>query len=60
MAMSPGEVFALRWEDYDGKDVSIYWGVYRGVVDEPKTEASRDVLPVPAILRDALETYGAG
>lgn len=57
MAMRAGEVFGLMWGDYDGDTIHIMRRVYRGKLDEPKTEASNALLPVPRIVKVALDMW---
>jgi integrase len=46
--MRRGELFALRWQDYDepSRTLTINRAVYHDVFDSPKTEKSRRVVPV--------------
>lgn len=57
MAMRPGEVFGLQWGDYDGQNIHIMRRVYRGKLDAPKTEASNATLPVPRLVKEALDKW---
>lgn len=57
MALRGGEVFALQWGDYDGDKIHVMRRVYRGKLDEPKTEASNAFLPVPHIVKEALDKW---
>jgi integrase len=46
-----GELFALRWQSFNESDpdrpfLNIQEGVYEGVIDTPKTEASLRVVPL--------------
>jgi integrase len=47
LALRPGEIAALRWEDFDAETVNIRRSVVRGIVDTPKTLES--VAPLPLI-----------
>ncbi len=58
-ALRPGEVFGLQWQCYTADGLYIMQRVYRGVTDTPKTEASRATVPVPTIVRDALDRWKA-
>lgn len=56
-AMRPGEIFGLDWSAYTGDNLVILHRVYRGKIDSPKTEASMAVLPVPNVVREALDAW---
>jgi integrase len=58
-ALRPGEVASLKWEDYDGKTLSIDRAVWEGEVGTPKTRSSRASVPVVAPLRQVLDAYKA-
>jgi integrase len=46
LALRPGEIAALRWEDFDSESVNIRRSVVRGIVDVPKTLESVATLPL--------------
>jgi integrase len=46
LALRPGEIAALRWEDFDSESVHIRRSVVRGIVDVPKTAESIATLPL--------------
>ena len=46
LALRPGEIAALRWEDFDSESVHIRRSVVRGIVDTPKTLESVASLPL--------------
>jgi integrase len=46
LALRPGEIAALRWEDFDSESVNIRRSVVRGIVDTPKTLESVASLPL--------------
>jgi integrase len=48
LGLRPGEIAALRWEDFDTDTVHIRRSVVRGVVGTPKTAESIASLPFPA------------
>jgi integrase len=48
LGLRPGEIAALRWEDFDEDTVTIRRSVVRGVVGTPKTAESLATLPLPA------------
>jgi integrase len=52
-----GELRAFAWENYDGSNLWITQSAWRGEVEEPKTPASKDVIPVIAPLREKLERF---
>ncbi|MBI3476678.1 MAG: hypothetical protein HY010_13175 [Acidobacteria bacterium] len=47
LGLRPGEIAALRWEDFDKESVHIRRSVVRGIVDVPKTAES--IAPLPLI-----------
>lgn len=51
------ELQGLRWEDYDGKDLSVNQTVWAGHVSDPKSVASRDYVPVIPQLREIIDMY---
>jgi integrase len=53
-ALRPAEMRGLRWEDYDGAELNIRRGVWRGIVGETKTEDSAATVPVIEPLRSLL------
>lgn len=46
LGLRPGEIAALKWEDFDGECVHIRRSVVRGVVGTPKTPESLAPLPL--------------
>ena len=46
LALRPGEIAALKWEDFDNESVHIRRSVVRGHVDVPKTPESVADLPL--------------
>jgi len=46
LGLRPGEIAALRWEDFDGENVNIRRSVVRGIVGAPKTQESIASLPL--------------
>jgi integrase len=46
LGLRPGEIAALRWEDFDTDTVHIRRSVVRGIVDVPKTLESVATLPL--------------
>lgn len=63
LGLRPGEIAALRWEDFDdesgdaGATVTIRRSVVRGVVGTPKTAESLATLPLPAQVIVPLELW---
>jgi len=47
LGLRPGEIAALRWEDFDGETVHIRRSVVRGIVGTPRTVESIASLPLP-------------
>jgi integrase len=58
-AMRIGEILALTWDAYDGRDVFIAQRIYRGKIDRPKTKASLAFVPLPDVVKLALEDWKA-
>jgi integrase len=56
-ALRPGEVAALKWEDYDGHTLLIDRAVWHGKIDTPKTQSSQSRVPVIGPLRPVLDAY---
>jgi integrase len=59
LGLRPGEIAALKWEDFDTENdlVHIRRSVVRGVVGTPKTPESLAALPLPAQVRIPLELW---
>jgi integrase len=59
LGLRPGEIAALKWEDFDTDNdlVHIRRSVVRGVVGTPKTPESLAALPLPAQVRIPLELW---
>jgi integrase len=57
LALRPGEIAALRWEDFDADSVHIRRSVVRGIVDVPKTPESVAPLPLIDQVRVPLELW---
>ena len=55
--LRPGEIAALRWEDFDTGWIHIRRSVVGGNVDEPKTRASMDSVPLLDQVRVPLELW---
>jgi integrase len=59
LGLRPGEIAALRWEDFDDEQVHIRRSVVRGVVGAPKTAESSASLPLPGQVIIPLELWRA-
>ena len=57
LGLRPGEIAALRWEDFDGENVHIRRSVVRGIVGTPKTQESIASLPLIDRVRVPLELW---
>jgi integrase len=57
LGLRPGEVAALRWEDFDADSVHIRRSVVRGHVGTPKTAESIATLPLIDQVRVPLELW---
>ena len=57
LALRPGEIAALRWEDFDSENVNIRRSVVRGIVDTPKTLESVAALPLIDQVKIPLELW---
>lgn len=51
------EICGLRWQDYDGKTLTVRRSVWNGIASEPKTKKSRAPVAVVKVLADALELH---
>lgn len=57
LGLRPGEIAALKWDDFDEDTVTIRRSVVRGVVGTPKTPESMATLPLPAQVMIPLELW---
>ncbi|MGH9499632.1 MAG: tyrosine-type recombinase/integrase [Terriglobales bacterium] len=57
MGLRPGEIAALKWQDFDAKQVHIRRSVVRGVVASPKTKDAVASLPLLNQVRVPLELW---
>jgi integrase len=57
LGLRPGEIAALRWEDFDSENVHIRRCVVRGIVGTPKTPESVASLPLIDQVRVPLELW---
>jgi integrase len=51
------ELLGLRWQDYDGAQLSVNQSIWNGIANEPKTRRSRAPIPVVRQLADALDAH---
>ena len=56
-AFRPGEIFGLTWQCFTEDGLYVMQRVYRGLTDTPKSEASRATVPVPTLVRGALDRW---
>ncbi len=57
LGLRPGEIAALKWEDFDGRYVHIRRSVVRGIVGTPKTPESLAPLPLLAQVKIPLQLW---
>ncbi|MGD1025316.1 MAG: site-specific integrase [Candidatus Sulfotelmatobacter sp.] len=57
LGLRPGEIAALKWEDFNDDTVSIRRSVVRGIVGTPKTPESLATLPLPMQVKIPLELW---
>jgi integrase len=57
LGLRPGEIAALKWEDFDSENVYIRRSVVRGNVDTPKTQESVASLPLIDQVRVPLKLW---
>ena len=55
--LRPGELFALRWNDWQPGRMRIDEAVWRGRIDSPKTVGSSAWMPVPCGLESGLRAW---
>jgi integrase len=58
-ALRAGEIFGLAWDCVTENGIYVMQRVYRGKMDEPKSEASHAHIPLPTLVRDKLEEWKA-
>lgn len=51
------ELLGLRWQDYDGQQLTVNRSRWNGIENEPKTRRSRAPIPVVKQLADALNAH---
>ena len=52
-----GEIQGLQWENYNGTELRVTRAIWNGIVDEPKTAASKKAVPVIPQLRGMLDAH---
>ena len=52
--LRPGEARGARWENYDGKTLSVKQSVWRKHTTDPKTASAKKPVPVIQPLRELL------
>jgi integrase len=57
IGLRKSELWGLRWDDFDGKELSVRRSVWNGTESQPKTNRSRAPIPVVRQLADALEGH---
>src|SRR5271166_1206363 len=57
VGMRPGEILALRWARVDSKMIEIAQRVYRGLLDDPKTERGKRQAALPPDLASEVENW---
>lgn len=57
VALRPGEIAGLRWEDFDANAVHLRRSVVHGIVGTPKTSESSATLPLIPQVRVPLELW---
>jgi integrase len=55
-----GEIQGLEWPDIRQDEIMVSRSIWRGNVDDPKTEASKAPVPMVPRLREILEEYREG
>ncbi len=54
-----GELRGLEWPDYTGDQLAVNRSIWKGIVNKPKTRASRQAVPVIPKLAKILDEYRA-
>jgi len=55
--MRKSEIQGLLWRDFDGLTLHVEQTIVNGFSEQPKTDASKDAVPVNRQLREALESH---
>jgi len=57
--LTRSEIPALKWEDYNGREINVARKKWQGHIGSPKTEAREAPVPVAPLLREILAKYKA-
>lgn len=57
VGLREGELRGIRWEDYSGTEITVCQSIWKSVVNQPKTAASRNSVPVIPALAEILDEY---
>jgi integrase len=57
VGMRPGEIFALRWSRVDPQMIEVAQRVYRGLLDDPKTDRGKRQAALPPDLAQDLSAW---
>jgi integrase len=52
-----GEILGLRWQDFNGQELSVNRSIWNGIENAPKTKGSKASIPVVKLLAEALEAH---
>jgi integrase len=52
-----GEILGLRWQDFNGDELSVKRSIWNGIPNAPKTKRSKASIPVVELLAEALEAH---
>jgi integrase len=52
-----GEIQGLQWEGYSGTELRVTRAIWNGIVDEPKTAASKKAVPIIPQLQQMLDAH---
>ena len=52
-----GEIQGLRWEHYNGKQLSVEQSIWEGIAADPKSESSKAPVPVISALSKSLDHF---
>jgi integrase len=57
--LTRSEIPALKWEDYNGREINVARKKWQGHIGSPKTEAREAAVPVAPLLQEILAKYKA-
>jgi integrase len=49
VGLREGELRGVEWQDYNGTEMTVRRSIWKSVINRPKTRASRNSVPVPAL-----------